>query len=560
MKTSDTSDLFEEYNTVDNLIKDGDLESASVKIRALSEDIPDRYNCYKLIKRSINIGELSNNYTLFLDISKAASNKYSGNEDLHAYYVMALLKNKDYNNAYKTANNYLKSEEFKPLLAQATLYFNSRDSKGVISYLDSQREPAFYEYLATTLEDDKLLINAALLWANKGEIEKAYKLIHHLEDEGIQEAIALLAYDSGRESEALVRLLELPFSDSIKNYNMLIIADLFYKKENWSRSRYYYEESLKIDNLNSYAYINISNIFKRNSRIKRASNVLEEGIDIFKNRVYQVDQEITDALENLDAEDDPVKKDLIKRLVDKKNSERRDLKSSYRELVLLYNSLNRDIDSNKALRILKDFRVLYPEDVKVELLLMKSLDGVTSPEIFEAKLWKLLNSEHDKDNREVSEYLIWYYLGIGNYENVELILDRFNNRNPNNSWTNYYKGILSGIYGDYIGALNYLEDDDLTIPQWELLYNRGIIEFAKSNNQDALTLFNKSIISLNSNFLIDNRDIYRSRIKTKIAEVLISLGDLDEAIRVLNQAIELDPSNYRSDLLKSVHLNIRDLE
>lgn len=556
---SSKNDLFEDFKEIDKLILEGDFENSIEKLDILSRDIPDRYNCYKLIKRSIEISELSGDFNIFLRVSKRAVSKYSGNEDLQAYYVMALLKTGEYEVAYDVANKFLLSDEFKPLLAQAVLYYNSRENnRSIISYLDNQREPSFYEYLAVALEDDSLLINSALLWAKSGDIEKAYNLLKDIQTQEIQEAIALLAYDSGRESEALQRLLELPSSDSIKYYNQLLIADLFYTKENWSRSKYYYESALKIDNTNPYAYINISSIYKMHSKYKKASLTLNSGIDVFKHMVNDINMEIVNLKDDFNNEKDRIKKDLTNRLLDKKIRELNDLKKSYRELVLLFYSINRKNRSNEAIRVLQEFRLLFPEDVKIELLLMKSLDNVTSPDIFEAKLWKLLNS--DNDNKDVAEYLVWYFLGLENYDNVNLIIERSNNIHPDNSWTNYYEGIIEAIHGDYERAIKLMDNPNISIPLWEVLYNRGVVEMAMVNYPEALTLFNKSYISLNSYNLIDDIDIYRSQIKTKIAEVLINLDDIDEAIRVLNHAIELDPNNYRSDLLKSVHLNIKERE
>lgn len=522
------------------------------------KDIPDRYNCYKLLKRAIKIGEYTYSFGLFLKVAEKAADKYSGNQDLQAFHVMALLKNQKYSQAYEIANEYLTSSEFKPLLAQAVLFNDKSKSKSIVDYVRTRRDPAFYEYLATTLSDNSLLVNSALLWAESGEIEKAYSLLKDLSTDDIKECVALLAYDSGRESEALIRLLDLPLSDSIKHYNTLLIADLFYLRENWSRSKYYYEAALESNIDSSSPYINISSIYKLNDNFKGASEYLLKGTAFFKEKIVLYLDEIDSLKYSLEDEKESVERNITKRLINKQNIELNELRKSYRDLVLMYYSLNKETFPEEAIKALKDYKVLFNDDVRIELLIMKNQNSITLPEIFEAKLWKLLNKE--EDSRDVSEYIVWYLLGIGNYNDTELVLDRSENRYPEDNWVNYYRGIIAGIQGNYADSLKYFESESIDVADWELMYNKAVILMAMQRYPDALTLLNKSLISLNSNNLILNRNIYRSEIKTKMAQVLINLNDIDEAIRILNSAIELNPDNYKSDLLKSIHLNIKERE
>ncbi|OQY37517.1 MAG: hypothetical protein B6229_08340 [Spirochaetaceae bacterium 4572_7] len=194
----------------------------------------------------------------------------------------------------------------------------------------------------------------------------------------------------------------------------------------------------------------------------------------------------------------------------------------------------------------------------IEILCCYNRNQLTPPDIFEAKLWKLLNM--DRDNREVSEYLIWYLLGIENYRDIELVLERAENRYPQSRWPLYYRAILAGLSGEYINSLNLMKSEGIDVPMWELFYNQGIIEIALEHYSEAMILFNKSLIAISDISFLEKRDVYRSQIKTEIAKVLIKLDDVDEAIRVLNSAIELDPDNYVSDLLKSIYLNIKERE
>lgn len=551
-------DLLEEFTKVDEYISAKKYAKAGNTITSLIKEVPDRYNCYKLLKRAIQLGDETGNYELFLEVASTSADKYSGNQDLQAFYVMALLKNEEFSKAYEVANLNLSSSEFKPLLAQAVLYNDKSKSKSIVDYVRGRRDPSFYEYLASTLNNRSLLINSALLWAESGEIEKAYNLLKDFDSEDIKECVALLAYDSGRESEALVRLLDLPLSDSIKNYNTLLIADLFYMKENWSRSKYYYESALDSNRENSAPYINLSSIYKLNDNFKEASNNLMNGISHFKNLVKIHINDIESLIYSLNEEKDSVEKNITRRLIEKRESELENYRKSYRELVLMYYSINKDTLTDEAVKVLKEYKSLFKDDVRVELLIMKNQNRITSPDIFEAKLWKLLNKEND--SKDVSEYIVWYLLGIGNYEDAELVLSRSENRYSEEKWTNYYRGILAGIQGDYNLALKYFESDDLADKDWKILYNKAVVLMAMKKYPEALTSFNKSLISLNSNNIVRDKNIYRSEVKTKIAQVLINLNDIDEAIRVLNSAIELNPDNYKSDLLKSIHLNIKERE
>lgn len=470
---------------------------------------------------------------------------------------MALIKTGDFESAYNTSLNQLVSTEFKPLLAEAILTYESNniEEQSITEYIESRKDPAFFEYLANLLDDDKLMVNAGLLWAKNSEIDKAYSLLNTFPDKEYSELIALLAYDSGRKSESLIRLLELPINDSIKYDNVLLIADIFYMKENWSRSRYYYEKALDLNKLSAAPYINISSIYLEMDNIKQAITILENGIDIFKTEINSLSIQI----ENSNSDDgNKEEQNLSARLKDKNRDDLNQLRDEYKELVLLGYFLYKEIGSDKAIKILEDYRREFPDDVKIELLEMRENNESSNPNKFIARLWTLLN--RDIDNREVSEFLIWYLLGIENYEDIELVLERSEHRHSSENWTEYYRGILSGLNGEYKAALISFDYQNLELDSWEILYNKGIIEMALLNYPEALTLFNKSIISINQLGYLNNKDIYLSKIKTKIAKVLISLNDTDEAIRILNSAFELDPENYSADLLKSIHLNLKESE
>lgn len=560
LSIKDRNDIDKQLVRVDRYIHDGEIDKAAGIVTKLGENISDRYSCYRVIKRAIKIGDILSDYNCFLSVSRESVELYPGNEDIQAYYIKALLKTGDYVLAGTLADKYLISNEFKPLLAETILYNENenRASMSMTQYIASRKEPVFFEYLANLLNDDSLMVNASLLWAKNGEIDKAYRLLSSLNDEYNSELMALLAYDSGRESEALIRLLDLPISDSIKYDNILLTADLFYLRENWSRSRFYYEKALDVDILNAAPYINIASIYLQSDSTKKSLSILENGIEKFDQKVAMLLNEIDSLKQQIGQSDGKEEKKLLKRLLIKKRESLVQVHLGYKELVLLAHYLYKDIESDKAIKVIDNYRRKFPNDIKIELLEMRESDLGTNSSLFIARLWKLLNK--DIDNREVSEFMIWYLLGLENYADIELVLERSENRYPEQIWTEYYRGILSGLDGDYKSALKSFQLNNPGIDSWEILYNKGIIEMALSNSSEALTLFNKSIISINQLSYVNNRDIYLSKIKTKIAQVLISLNDIDEAIRVLNSAFELDPDNYSSDLLKSIHLNLQDSE
>ncbi len=542
---------------VDTLIKDNQTDEATKLLNKISKKAPDRYSFYRLIKRSIEISEVTDDYQIMANITFAALNKFPGNEDLYAYYVMALLKTGKYSEAYNIAIDNLVSAEYKPLLAQSLLYFENKTPEllTILEYIESRKEPSFFEYLAHLLNNNELLIDAVLLWANNGEIEKAYTLLNEIKEPNA-ELKALLAYDSGRESEALLKLLELPESDSIKYSNLLLIADIFFMKENWARSKFYYDKAIQVNKSGSAPYLNIASIYLKSDSIKKAILFLQNGIDDFDKNIQSIKLNIMNIEEDIENLTDINEKKLNEKLLDKAKGELKALSNDYKDIILLFYHLNKIINTDETVKILENYRENFEKDGKIELLYLKEQKEFLDPDLFESKLWKLLNE--DIENRTVSEYLIWYLLGVENYKDINLVLERSKHRFPDENWTNYYYGILSGLNKDYSKAIEYFSMSDIDVSSWELLYNTGVIEMARKNYSEALTLFNKSIILLVQENFIDNRDKYLSQIKTKLAQVLISLNDTDEAIRVLNSAYELDPTNYTSDLLKSVYLNLQE--
>jgi len=543
---------------IDSNIESGKLDKAIKLLSKASKNVPDRYSSYRLLKRSINIAESTSNYKVFLDVAFNIVNTFPGNEDLQAYYVMSLLKVGEYDKAKEVALDQLTSSEFKPLLAQTILFSDnkSQSDKDIIHYMEGRLDPSFFEYLASLLDDTSLYINSALLWAKNGELEKAYSLVSNLNSKNIEELISLLAYDTGRRSEALLRLLELPKSDSIKYTNILLIADLLYLKDNYPRSRFYYEKALELDVIDAKPFINITSIYRKLDDIKQAITFVDRGVSLFNKKIREKISSIDELKESSKSLSDPNEIKLSKTLLLQNQDDLTKLEFEYKKLVLLSYHLYKDVNSTSAIKILEDYRELFPNDVKIQLLYLRENNRTIDPAIYQARLWSLLNS--DKNSKEVSEFLVWYYLGINDFDNINLILERSENRYPNQSWTKYYRGILEGLHGNYKEGIKLLSSRDIDVDEWELLFNRGILEMGQKNYSNAMELFNKSIIAINQKAYLKNRDVYLSKIKTKIAIVLITLNEVDEAIRVLNSAIELDPNNYTSDLLKSINIDLKE--
>lgn len=556
LKSTKVVNLTSELKQIDNLIQLSEEDQATEELYDLLDSDLDRYNYYRIVKRAITISSNLDDYSILYTVSKSAIDTYPGEEGFFAYNVMSLLKLDRPEEAFELASKYLISEEFKPLLAQATLY-KDKNNKSTTEYIRETKDPVYYEYLANLLDNNSLYINSSLLWAEQGDIEKAYKLLKTIDNELTQEAIALLSYDSGRRSESLLRLLSLPVTDSIKIYNLNLIADLFYLDENWSRSKYYYEKVLEIDPYNGYAYINISSILYKSDQVKQSLDILREGQNNLKEIVLLITSEIQELKIQQQEVVDSNQKNLIERTIIKKTNELKLFRNDLRNIVLLFYNQILFIDEMSAVRSLENFKSIFPDDVKIDLLIMKNKNRLYIPEVFEARLWDLLNK--DQDNKEVSEYLIWYLLGLGNYESARLVLERSEHRSTDSNWTNYYRAILNGLEGNYELGLDYLQRlKDNSIATWEIYYTKAILNIGNGNLTEALELLNHSLISINQIDYLNNRTKYLSEIKTKIAEVLISLNDIDEAIRILNSAYELNPNNYRSDLLRSININIKE--
>lgn len=494
-------------------------------------------------------------YEIFKLVASRGVDQFSGNEDLHAYYVKALIECGEYKQARDIAERNLTSNEYKSLLAEAIIRSDNSEIISLTEYVEKRKNPAFFEYLSNLLDSEELLVNAALLWAQSGDMEKAYHLLNSLPVK-YAELNALITYDSGRNSEALLKLLELPHSDALTIQNRLMIGDLFYMKENWSRSRFYYEKVLQDDPLNLSSYINLSSIYLKSNSIKQALSTVEQGRTAYTNILNTLTIEIESLRTSLEDNLSDEERVLQTKLLKNKLPEFNNYQFAFKELSILSYNLHRDIDNSKAMAILQQYRDLFPEDVKVELMQLRAADMEIHPDTLIAKLWRLIN--RDDNNRDVSEFLVWYLLGLENYTDIDLILERSENRHPHESWTSFYRGVILGIDGQYTMAKKNFEDINSADTDWVLLYNRGVIELALGNFSEALALFNKSTIVLNQQDFLSGKSRYLSKIKTKAAQSLIALNDEDEAIRVLNSAYELDSENYTSDLLKSVHMNLKE--
>lgn len=544
----DNSDFTSLVRRIDLSIEERDISSLDDLFERAMDLTTDNYSVYQLIKRAIKTSEITGRYDLFLRISEFAAKTFSGNEDMQAYYVMALIKNREYKKASENASLYLKSREYRSLLAQAVILGEEDSSSGqdLVKLVKAREDSYFLEYLGELLDSQTLSYNAALLWAGEGEYLKAYHLVKYFEGEEYEEAAALLAHDAQRRGEALLRLLELPRTPGEKTYNTVLTGDLFFMDNNPERARFYYEKSIQEDPLFSHVpYVNLASLLFEQGQRRRAWSVLKGGIENFRQRILELIEEAKELKVSLDGESDGDARALIERRLQTNRVQNSSYQLMYRKLVLLYYDSIIDSDKSEAVYAVNGYIDLFDEDVKVQLLSFKNSEESILPEKYRARLWDLFN--RDMENREVIEYLIWYLAGTYDYQSALLVAERAENRGAG-SWINLYRGIiycLMGLNDEALKSFNRIEE-----PSWQLYYNKGIVQMITGLSEDAVASFNSAINELNQTGYLKMKNVYLSRIKTELAGIYLNMGKSEEGYRILDSAIELDNDNYRAVLMR----------
>jgi tetratricopeptide (TPR) repeat protein len=509
----DNTEKFNEYlSKVDRMIKGEGYSSAVSNLKRASSHAKTGVNWLSIIKRAYIISEKTNNPSYYYDYTEKAFNIYPGNEDIRAFQVYSLLRQKYFKEASELSNA-IRSPNYLNLKIEAVLTaeFSSETIADPYSYilklLSDAEDPEIFKKIGTITGNDKVLFDAAVLYMKYGETKKAYNMAKSITGSWVNdEAIGMIAIDSGEYNHALTRFLNHNHQD-IKNHNekwaiQLILADLYQVISNLEISRSFYERSLEINPAGSWnQYANYSRLLKESGRFRQSLDLLQQGISVFPGN----------------------------------------------EKELIISMVNNQFDKNRSTteRYLKSFLDTHPDDPEANLLYIDHFPIQTTPEKYGARIWELYNK--NPSNRKIAEFLLWYLLGVGDLEGTNLVLDRFDRDSGRSYWTVFYRALSLSMAKGFIEAEKLLYESISMRETWFSSYNLAVIQLFLGKYQDVLGNLDRAEYLLNRSNTNDEK--YLSSIKTKYASAFIGLNQMDNARIQLEEALALDHENLEAALL-----------
>jgi len=156
-----------------------------------------------------------------------------------------------------------------------------------------------------------------------------------------------------------------------------------------------------------------------------------------------------------------------------------------------------------------------------------------------AETWMLL--DRHSENEDLYRWAAWHFYFQRRFDEIPILIDRFNMLRYSSSWVNFYKALLLMNEGDLEAAENVL----LSIPAfdaaWYVNANLGRIYEQMLSNQRAIHQY-ETAISKNELSIYQNKKT-AARIYQRMARCYTAISRPNDALKTLLQATELDPDN-----------------
>ena len=477
------------------------LESLEQALRrALGE-----YSTLRILKRVYIISYDLNDFFILNKFAKTASENIPGSLDLARIYLYSSIRSE----ISERAVNSLKKQRGNLQYLQAEAYF-----RGILNTLPDQnqdpelkkilsivalRDPYQLQRLGTELDEPGIHLDAALLWMEEGDPESAFALVNrHAENPLFREPSIYISYDAGHEEISLIHLQSL--NKNADRADLLIVeADLNFLLDRKDDALRLYQNA--ITSHPGYAwtpYLNVALIAEQNGDRQTAHH--------FKEKAYQLFPDVG-------------------------------------EVVLAYaRSLSvTAADRQQAVEIVQKYLQQREEDYEAQALLLDLQNTASSPALYQAALWKLYNQH--PESRMLCEQLFLYLLEFNDLSGADSVLRHYQlaTTRTQEPWLLDCRAILAVARQDYGEAIELFRDRLAREESWPARFNLGMLLAAARQPEQAI----EELIEA-ENLLGSRQGYFQSRIRSRIGEQYLSLGDTAAARRECEYAIDLDTSNFHA--------------
>jgi tetratricopeptide (TPR) repeat protein len=199
-------------------------------------------------------------------------------------------------------------------------------------------------------------------------------------------------------------------------------------------------------------------------------------------------------------------------------------------------------DREGAARILEDYLQEHEEDYQAQLYLLDVRNTAASPVLYQAALWKLYN-QHPQ-SRMLCEHLFLYLLEFNDLSGAESALRHYELATGRNQepWLLDYRAILAGLRRNHAEAIGLLQERLLQEESWQARFNLAVLLGRTDKPDQAI----EQLIEAEDLLPVERNRYHRSRIRSRIGEQYLLMGDAAAARRECEYALDLDVSNFHA--------------
>jgi len=512
----DREEKFQQYYIESvNALEAQDYDTSWRNLRRLKGYAEDADDWYKILDQANRLSKEKDQWVYLRKIAVLAIKHHPEQEDFWAVYVCAHLWEGKFQKAYNEVDR-LYSPKFQTIAAEVFLVNESlkidpeiKPFDGVLTALKENLDPQYYHYIASYTQNDALKADAALLWLLQGDLEKAYTLTKDIADSRVPDQLSgYIAYDWGDFSLAQTYLLNQLMVDKAAHRERwtlnALLGDISFMMNQYDEAERYYVRSLELQPDNNWkSQLNLSLLSHIQGLDKVSLNRMEEALEKY-----------------------PHSPEVIMHFIKYWKEE--------------YPVVSR--------RLLNHYLAENPQNVHMKLEAMLHFPEEMSPLEYSALLWDLFNQ--DDSNVDISRFLVWYLLSMGDMESAEIVIDRHRSANKQEQWTGLYEGIIASLTSTE--SWNYAEEQFETSRVEVLfpyaLYNLAVLQAKQGKGFVALETLNRAVEQFEIQGITENLSI-SSRFDSLYGEIYHILGNHDKAEDYARKALEKDESNSQARAL-----------
>ena len=486
----------------------GYYDKALERLEGAFGGIRGEHNSLRILKRVYYISDELNDISILARFAQRAAQSLPGSRILAEIRMYASIRAEEEQQAIRLLSGgragtaSLRAEAYLRGYLDRAPDVDSDPVVRRILDLSEQNDPYQLQRHGTDLDEARLHLDAALLLMQRGDTDSAYALTRRYhEDPRFQEPNIYIAYDSGHAEAALslLRSRRMKTATNDRIDLLLMEADLNYLIGRTGEAAHLYRETMdKGPDYSWTPFLNLAWMDEQYGDGQLARSYREEAYARFPDH-------------------GPV-------------------------VVSLAGTLVRSGRPERAATILQQYLSVREDDYRAQLMLLDIQNIASSPPVYQAALWKLYNL--NPDSRMLCEHLFLYLLGFNDLSGAEAALHHYRQASGKSGepWFLDYSAVLAALQGDDEAAIALWHDRLSREDGWRPRYNLAVI-FQKQGQ------YNRAVEQLieAENLLPQQGDrTMQSRIRSRIGEQYLLLGDEIAARRECEYAIDLDISNFHA--------------